>query len=528
MLGMELGLLVRIERDLRALCGGLDPDAVTVPEVAASFEALDRIARLAAGAKVRLARRLDDADVARAGGARDTVEFLARATGTSVVAARDTLLTSRRLADQPATDAAVAAGRLSEVQATVVADAAAADPAAVRGLVDTAERSSMRDLRAVCARTKANAHPDAAARREAIRRSRSCRTWVDLEGAWNLSLRHLPEVGAEIEALLAPFTHARHEAARTVGTREPRDAYRADAVLDLARASRAGGTATPKGARQAETKVFVHVDLATLQAGSTRPGSTCHVDGLGPVDVEHVRSLLGEAFVVALIQDGVDVRRVVHLGRRVTAHQRSALEARGQRCEVPGCDVTWGLEIDHVTGWALTGTTRIDDLAWICHHHHDRKTHRGYRLTGPPGHRRWTPPLGPRSDQEQLADAETHDEQGPEPVHQVLSLAHPVRRRPVAVEDGDGDDGREPVQHVQLGRLQVLDVHEDHAEGHLHEHEHLGRHDRPPEGRVTEGGSGVGGEAPPAGRGVGPHQHPGARLVQLPPAHPAGEPPATS
>jgi hypothetical protein len=104
--------------------------------------------------------------------------------------------------------------------------------------------------------------------------------------------------------------------------------------------------------------------------------------------------LLGEAFLVALIEDGCDVRRVVHLGRQVTAHQRSALEARGHRCEVPGCDVTWGLEIDHTTGWALTRTTRLDDLGWFCHHHHDQKTHRGYRITGPPGARIWSAPDG--------------------------------------------------------------------------------------------------------------------------------------
>jgi hypothetical protein len=110
------------------------------------------------------------------------------------------------------------------------------------------------------------------------------------------------------------------------------------------------------------------------------------------VDVDHVRSLFGDAFVVALIHDGQDVRRVVHLGRQVTAHQRSALEARGQVCEVPGCDIDWGLEIDHITGWALTKTTTIDDLGWLCGHHHDQKTHHGHRLTGPPGNRTWRPP----------------------------------------------------------------------------------------------------------------------------------------
>ena len=107
-----------------------------------------------------------------------------------------------------------------------------------------------------------------------------------------------------------------------------------------------------------------------------------------------MRSLYGDAFVVALIEDGHDLRRLVHLGRQVTAHQRSAMEARGQLCEVPGCDIDFGLEIDHTTPWALTRTTTLDHLAWLCSHHHRQKTHAGYRITGPPGHRTWTAPHG--------------------------------------------------------------------------------------------------------------------------------------
>jgi hypothetical protein len=269
----------------------------------------------------------------------------------------------------------------------------AADPSAERGLLTTAKQRLVKDLKRRCAETKANAHPDDKARREAIRRGRYCRTWTDPEGAWNLAVRHLPEVGAEIEALLAPFTHARHEAARKHGTYESRDAYRADALLDLARASKTGG-ARPKGASRADTKVFVHIDLDALLAGNTQPGSICRIDGIGPVNVDYVTSLLGEAFVVALIHDSVDIRSVVHLGRQVTAHQRSALEARGYRCEVPGCDVTVGLEIDHREDWSLTRVTTLDELAWMCPHHHDQKTHHGYRLTGPPGNRAWPEPDG--------------------------------------------------------------------------------------------------------------------------------------
>jgi hypothetical protein len=166
-------------------------------------------------------------------------------------------------------------------------------------------------------------------------------------------------------------------------------------MLAMARATTHGsGCDRPKGASRAETKVFVHIDLESLVKShlAEGAGATCHIDGIGPVDVAWVRSVMGDAFVAALFEDREGVRDVVHLGRRVTAHQRTAMEARGYRCEVPGCSATHGLEIDHVTGWAATRTTRLDDLMWLCGHHHDQKTHRGARLTGPPGNRTWHPP----------------------------------------------------------------------------------------------------------------------------------------
>jgi hypothetical protein len=389
-IGMELGSMTSIERELRGQCEALDPDSVAVADVLALFRCLERLAKLVAGAELRLARRVDEAGVGRVEGCRDTAEFLARETGTSVGAARNVLDTSRRLTEQRATDAALSAGQLSGEQARLVSDAAAAQPAAEHRLLAAARGRTTRDLKQRCLQVKANAHPDSHARHEAIHRSRACRTWTDAEGAWNLHVRHLPEVGAEVEALLAPFTHGRFEAGRRSGSWEPREAYRADALLDLARAAKAGPG--PKGARRADTKVFVHIDLETLQGAQLRPDSRCHVEGIGAVDPDHVRSILGEAFLVALVHDGREVRSVVHLGRQVTAHQRSALEARGYRCEVPGCEVTWGLEIDHTTQWSLTRTTTLDELAWACRHHHHERTHLGARLSGPVGNRRWTPP----------------------------------------------------------------------------------------------------------------------------------------
>jgi hypothetical protein len=123
--------------------------------------------------------------------------------------------------------------------------------------------------------------------------------------------------------------------------------------------------------------------------GRVADGETCELAGVGPVPVSTVRRMFDDAFLAAVVTDGVDVSNVAHLGRQATAHQRTALEARGYRCEVPGCSARHNLEIDHIDEWCTTLRTKLDRLAWLCPHHHALKTRDGHRLEGPVGARRW-------------------------------------------------------------------------------------------------------------------------------------------
>ena len=154
------------------------------------------------------------------------------------------------------------------------------------------------------------------------------------------------------------------------------------------------GRAPSRGNRavRPEKKVIALIDVAALNRGHVLPGETSILAGVGPVSVSAIRAMLADAFVSVVFTDGVDILNVTHLGRQVTAHQRTALEARGYRCEVEGCGSTHQLEIDHVTGWALTRTTERADLAWLCPHHHRIKSRKRYRLVGPVGARRLVPP----------------------------------------------------------------------------------------------------------------------------------------
>ena len=105
-----------------------------------------------------------------------------------------------------------------------------------------------------------------------------------------------------------------------------------------------------------------------------------------------------EAFLAAIVTDGVDVRAVAHLGRKATAHQQTALEFTQPDCDALGCARTMFLQTDHRTGWALTHDTVLDDLDRLCEHHHDLKTNHGWRLAPGHGKRRFLPPAEPPGD----------------------------------------------------------------------------------------------------------------------------------
>ena len=147
--------------------------------------------------------------------------------------------------------------------------------------------------------------------------------------------------------------------------------------------------------RGSDVKTVIRIDHTAYTRGHTQPGETCEIIGVGPIPVTVARAMSVDAFHAAVITRGVDIVNVAHLGRAVTAEQRTALQLRDPTCVVPGCTTSHGLEIDHTTsatGWAHTRRTTLNELARLCHHHHQQKTHHGYTLTGPPGHWQWQPP----------------------------------------------------------------------------------------------------------------------------------------
>jgi hypothetical protein len=169
----------------------------------------------------------------------------------------------------------------------------------------------------------------------------------------------------------------------------------ADGQRDLADA---GGWRLPPPATRsgADAKVIVLIDHQALCRGHTIAGETCEIAGIGPVPVSVVRDWMADAFLAAVIRDGTEITAVTHLGRRPTARQRTALQARGIRCTRAGCGRTDGLELDHRIDWHKTRHTCVDELDWLCTHDHSLKTLYRWALVPGTGQRDLVPPDDPR------------------------------------------------------------------------------------------------------------------------------------
>jgi Domain of unknown function (DUF222) len=380
------------ENALVRLCREFDPVSIPLTDAIAVYESLAHMERLIAGAKLRLAARVEESNEWRRTGHRSAADCLARLSGMSAGAAHAELATSQRLLSLPGTEQAVRQGDVSTAQAVAIADAASVDPAAEDRLLRAAARRTVRELRDDCARTKAAADPDADARHERIRRERSLRIFTDHDGAWNLHARGPIDAGARVMTALQPLIDAAFSAARADGRRESSDAYAFDALVALA-------DATPEAAqaRRPRHLALLRVDLEALVRGKVDGEERCELTGLGPVPVRVARDILGDSILKLVLTRGHDVASVVHLGRGPSAAQQIALLWSQPTCSRLGCDQPWtNTEIDHRTPWADTHHTVLDDLDRLCRHDHRLKTHHGWALVAGTGKRDMVPPDHPQ------------------------------------------------------------------------------------------------------------------------------------
>jgi len=276
--------------------------------------------------------------------------------------------------------AALRSGELSGTQAVEVARGAIVAPNTETQLLNLAKHATVRDLRDATNRVVAAA-TDETERHRQVHKSRYLKWWVGEDGACNLKGRMTVANGALVKAALAPFEDLIFKQARKSGVHERPEAYAADALMALCekatskQSSESGGKAIRSNA-----VINIRVDIDALKRGHSENGEICEIAGVGPIPVASATEYLGEAFLKLLVVDGVDIKTVAHMGRAIPAPLRTAVEERDRVCQVPTCDMTIGLEIDHIKPFAEGGPASLENLVRLCKRHHLQKTQDGYRL----------------------------------------------------------------------------------------------------------------------------------------------------
>ncbi len=325
-------------------------------------------------AELGVIRRLTDALLAKAAKrvldrspkSENAAEVIAASLGVSPGEVRAAIGTAAQLEQLPATDAAVRAGRLSPAQAKMIARAASKNPGAEQELLAAAE-SGLVPLKDACIRARAKVE-DPDARRKRHHRERELRMWTDTDGMVAGRFRLSPEIGSQIKAKIDAEVQ-RIFRARKGGEHEPHNAYAADAFAAFVL-----NPSEPGATRDPNATVHVIIDHAALVRGNTADGELCEIPGVGPVNVNWVRELLGSAFLTAIVKRGKDILTVAHFGRHIPAELQTALIVNGRECKVEGCYNRGYLERDHAHDHAKGGATSLENVDWLCGREHRLKS----------------------------------------------------------------------------------------------------------------------------------------------------------
>ncbi|MEX0666389.1 MAG: DUF222 domain-containing protein [Acidimicrobiia bacterium] len=382
---------------LLAELADVDPSCVDGSRARELMEDFAEVQHLGGAGVTIMARRVEAAGAFDLAKHRSAAHYLAKVTGTTVFAAEQQIRTARQLEDLPATHAALRAGRLSGVQVKEVAAAAAADPSAEPMMLRCAQIDGIKGLKAEGARVIAAAARDADKQYERIHRERTFRHWSDYHGSGRIDVRGPLDLTTRVALALVPYEHELFEAARKNDERERADALMFDALVAMADASTGE---MPKGTGPMPT-IAVRIDHRAFVTGDTLPGEVCEIAGVGPIPVSVAQRLAEDAFLKALVTNGVDVLAVSHLGRTIPAHLRTALEELYPECAIAGCNASYGLEIDHNQPVEVGGLTERRNLNKLCRYHHTYKHRHKLRLVGEGTNKRflsaaeWLPPDRP-------------------------------------------------------------------------------------------------------------------------------------
>ncbi|TMK88718.1 MAG: DUF222 domain-containing protein [Actinobacteria bacterium] len=365
---------VALAKELREELASFEPALFSGRDCAGLAEALASTEKACAAAKARAAARAAACGAHRDRGFGDPEDWLARTSGSSTHQARSDLKTAQRLDDCPATKQAVLDGDLSMDEASEITRTEAECPGSEDELLGTATKEGLGRLKEK-ARKKRQETIDPEELRAKQQKAREFRHFIDELGMVQLRGGLLPEIGIPFCNRLDAETDRLRRQARSEGRHEPRSAHAHDAFAAMLEGHT---TAKAKGA-----ELVIVCDLRAYRRGHAHDGEPCHLLGGGPIPVSLAKELSKDAFLKAVLHDGIDISTVCHLGRHITAALRTALELGappdfdGVTCSVEGCGRRYGLEWDHEDPVANEGPTSFDNLKHPkCWPHHQEKTAR--------------------------------------------------------------------------------------------------------------------------------------------------------
>ena len=208
-------------------------------------------------------------------------------------------------------------------------------------------------------------------------KARSFRHWRDRLGMVCFSGALPPEVGVPFVHRLELATYRARKQARAAGQAESWEAHAADALAQML-AGAGAGPGHDGGTRAGRAELVIVCDLGAWRRGHPHPGEVCHLLDGGPIPVEVAKQLCQDAFLKAVIHDGVNIHTVKHFGRHLPAELRTALDLgpvpafTGAQCA--RCGRRWGLQYDHINPVANQGPTSYRNLQPLCWADHHDKT----------------------------------------------------------------------------------------------------------------------------------------------------------
>ena len=382
--------LVELVRVLRAALIDFEPEMFSGEDCAVLVEELATTEKVCAAARVRAAARAGACGAHKRRGFADVSDWLGRVSGSSAGSAKTALDTAAALVAHPEVKAALETGELSLAQARELVRTEAECPGSATELLDVAKQNSLKTLKEL-ARDRRVRAIDVEELHRLQHAARHARHWRTSLGNVAIAVELPPELGVPLINRLDAETDRlwqqhRREANRHRGSRAGdrfaagpvngavtrRSTLAADALV---RMFAAGG----KGKAQQADLVIV-CDLRAYRRGYAEDREACHIIGGGPIPVPVAQELGRDAFLKAVLHDGVAVHTIAHFGRRYPAALRTALmlgpppNFEGQVCSVPGCGRRYHLEQDHIVPRANGGATSYENLTPRCWPHHREKT----------------------------------------------------------------------------------------------------------------------------------------------------------